>query len=351
MRTFEDFSRAYTRFFKVLTLELGLKCPITCRHCCYRCSPDRVEEVDSEIMRAAIQQFSEIETSEIVALTGGEPFAYSSLLETALQEVTRFPHLKSAVISNGFWATSKEKARETLEKLPPIHQLCLSTDIYHAEFIPLTFIKHAILACEALDLPVFLEVCIEPEDPFQGKLKKALGEDLYNKTFRLNTSLQPIGRAMELNIKPKQERNDVLWDSCFIAGSPFVLYDGTVVTCCNCTRLRGIASKSMSDLCGSPLEMGRLSHSRLQDIFLEMNKDMVLQALRTMGVGGILKLLSETGTYPEGVPSYSHVCDLCIALLTDPHIVNRLRGLLNSQSYVEDIALKRAYYYGEAVEG
>lgn len=351
MMAFDDFARAYTGFFKVLTLELGLKCPITCRHCCYNCSPDRVEEVDSEIMRAAIQQFSEIETSEIIALTGGEPFAYPDLLETALEEVTRFSHLKSVVISNGFWATSPEKARDTLENLPPIHQLCLSTDVYHNEFIPLAFIKHAILACEALDIPMFLEVCIEPEDSFQGTLKKALGDDLYQRTFRLSTSVQPIGRGMDLNITPKRERNNVLWDSCFLAGSPFILYDGTVVTCCNCTRLRGMASKSMSDMCGSPLEMGRLSQSRLQDIFLETNKDMILQALRTMGVGGILKLLSETGTYPKGGLSYSYVCDLCIALLTDPHVVNRLRGLLNSQSYVEEIAFKRAYYFGESVEG
>ena len=333
-----------------MTLEIGLKCPIACRHCWSDCRPDRVEQMDLAVLRTAIRQFGEIEHSEIVALTGGEPFIYPDHLLIALEEINRFPHLKSSVITNGFWATSKRKAIETLENLPQINQVCVSTDIYHKEFIPPAFIKNALLACEELGIYTFLAVCIENYETYHDELKRTLGEDLFNRTVKWVTDLQKIGRAVNLTINSKRLSDNILWDSCFIAGSPFILYDGTVVTCCNCTRLRRSTYKPPSKGFISPLEVGRLSTSRLQDMFLEMNEDVIIQTLRTIGVGGILNILKQTGMCREDVSSYNHVCELCIKLLTDPQLVKRLRELLTSQTYLEQVALRRAYYYGEAVE-
>lgn len=350
MMSFEDFFHAYKGFFKVLTLEIGLKCPIACRHCWSNCRPDRVEQMDINVLRTAIRQFGAIENSEIVALTGGEPFIYPDRLLIALEEINRFPHLKSGVITNGFWATSKRKAIETLESLPRINQVCVSTDIYHKEFIPTAFIKNALLACEDLGISTFLAVCIENYEMYQDELKQTLGEDLFNRTIKWFTDLQKIGRAVTFPTHSQRLSDNVLWDSCFIAGSPFILYDGTVVTCCNCTRLRRLTDKPLSTEFISPLEVGRLSTSTLQDMFLEMNEDVIIQTLRTIGIGGIFNILKKIGMCRDDVSSYNHVCDLCIELLTAPQIVKRLRELLTSPTYFEHVTLKRAYYYGESVE-
>jgi radical SAM/Cys-rich protein len=73
---------------KVLQINLGKRCNLSCTHCHVEASPKRIEELSPEICAQSIQMIEQFSEIQIVDLTGGAPemnYGFNPLVETARQ--------------------------------------------------------------------------------------------------------------------------------------------------------------------------------------------------------------------------------------------------------------------------
>jgi len=341
---FADYLRAHRGFFRVLTLQLGLKCPLSCRHCLVEAGPDRVRHMSAGQVSAVIRQYAALDSSEIVMLTGGEPFLYRKQLVAALGELATHQHVSSYVITSAYWATSRSGAVALLRRLPPIDLLSVSADIYHEEFVSIECVRNALLACESLGIGAALCVCLDKDDDdaFVQRLRERLGNELFTKYLRWSTPVLPEGRGAEVGEYPKLYEEAIPPIICHIVGAPVMLPDGTVTSCCD----SGVCNHAM-DRPEWGYNFGRVPVRGMREIRDVMNRDPVTQGLRVLGPARLLKILHEAGAQVDVRVEYLNICDLCRAIMDDSSVVDVLRRVLTSPAYAREIKLSRLLHYGE----
>ena len=136
-------------FMRNVGLLLTYHCQASCAHCILRAGPDRHEEVSLEDARDWIRQIAAYRNGYVcvLSLTGGEPFSNLDLLR-AVMEIAAENKLLVSVVTNGFWATERNRAKQLLQSLPEICFISISTDLYHQKFVPFENVKNAIWAAQ-----------------------------------------------------------------------------------------------------------------------------------------------------------------------------------------------------------
>lgn len=95
-------------------LRLTNNCNVSCRHCCYECSPGR-ESMSPKNLDVVLKNLSA--KTDILTLTGGEVFTRKNLLFQALENIN-LPNLVELIVqTNGYWIKDKDDALKMLEKL------------------------------------------------------------------------------------------------------------------------------------------------------------------------------------------------------------------------------------------
>ena len=152
-------------FLSNIGFMLTYKCTIACPHCIVEAGPHRTEEMLLEDCLDWIEQARSYRAGHIqgLALTGGEPFYSLDRLERISAHAAALGFTIS-VVSNAFWATSRDAALEALAQLPAISMISLSTDVYHQVSIPFECIKHATAAARELGMLYNIAVCTDAED-------------------------------------------------------------------------------------------------------------------------------------------------------------------------------------------
>src|SRR5690348_9477988 len=132
-------------FLRNVGLLLTYHCQAACAHCILRAGPDRHEQVNLADARDWIRQIAEYRDRYVyvLSLTGGEPFSDLKLLRAVMESAAE-RGLYISVVTNGFWAVRRERARDLLRSLPQICFLSISTDLYHQKFIPFEYVKNAV---------------------------------------------------------------------------------------------------------------------------------------------------------------------------------------------------------------
>jgi len=94
---------------------------------------------------------------QLVVFTGGEPFLIGDDLKKAV-EYAASNGVCTRIVTNAYWATTREKATEILQDLKQagLTELNVSCDDFHQEFVPLENIRNANDAALAIDLPLLL---------------------------------------------------------------------------------------------------------------------------------------------------------------------------------------------------
>lgn len=115
----------------------------------------------------AIQSFPNISH---VVLTGGECF----LLGDDLADIIQYIHskkLSSRVVTNGYWASSKESAKKILSGLKALglSEVNFSTGDEHQEFVHIEKVINGIIASLELYLTTVVNVESGPERAFTSK--------------------------------------------------------------------------------------------------------------------------------------------------------------------------------------
>ncbi len=138
-----------------LDLLLTYKCNYECDHCFVCSSPDSEGVMKIINIRAILREAKKIGTIEWIVFEGGEPVLYYPIMMWGLKEAKKAGY-KTGFITNSYWATSVEDAKEWLKPISKIgvSDVVISDDAFHYGEEEENLAKYAYEAAKELGLPV-----------------------------------------------------------------------------------------------------------------------------------------------------------------------------------------------------
>lgn len=321
---------------------LTYKCTIACPHCVVEAGPHRKTEMNLDNSLAWIEQASKYRDGHIkgIALTGGEPFYNLSNL-AQISAYCRTLGLIVSVVTNAFWASSRNAALSVLAKLPAIQMISVSTDVYHQKSIPFDFIKNAIWAAKKLGRLYNIAVCTDNEENNEYKKiiedLKQIGED---SNIRVSITF-PVGRAQkQVHHFDYCTSPEPTVSACSMASSPVVFPDGKVVACIG-------PPLTLPPI--HPLFLGNLQNERLSEILDRAELNPILHTIRAWGPHKLVTLLKQNGLEVTMPREYIRdcICDICYKLMSNVQIVDALEKIMDEEQIRHTIAYARVYYLNE----
>jgi MoaA/NifB/PqqE/SkfB family radical SAM enzyme len=138
-----------------LHLLLTYQCNFECDHCFVFSGPHAKGVMKIADLRQILDEADKLGYIEWIYFEGGEPFLYYQTMVWGLQEAKKRGY-KIGVVTNSYWATSIEDAKEWLRPISDIgiDYLSVSDDIYHYGENSENLAKYAYQAATELGLPV-----------------------------------------------------------------------------------------------------------------------------------------------------------------------------------------------------
>jgi hypothetical protein len=144
-----------------------------------------------------------------------------------------------------------------------------------------------------------------------------------------------LGRAETLPDSHFLFSDTVSKGGCGTVLSPTVEPDGSVYACCGPSR----GSRR-----SSPLVLGNVNGESLGTILARGQKDPVLEAINRIGPFGVHQLLKDDLRFQglmTGRKAYTGMCELCLDLCNNPHVITLLRERLNLQDALALVSAAR----------
>ncbi len=329
-------------FLRNVGLLVTFHCQATCAHCILRAGPDRHEEVSLEDAYNWIRQIADYRDHYVyvLSLTGGEPFYNLKLLREVMEFATECK-LYISVITNGFWATSREKAKQILKSLPEICFISISTDLYHQVYIPFEYVKNAIWATQECGIPHYISIITDNKKSREYQQLNAEILKIAKPENILTGITFPVGRASDIKSQLKYSLTHIPpKEVCAAASSPCIFPDGRVFGCIG--PLIDLRDKQ-------PLFLGNVRESSIEDVFNRAETNAVLHALRLWGPKKLITMLREAGlgrNLPKEYISGS-VCNACYDLIANDEVRNWLGQLEQDAEFRRKVAYGRLYYLKE----
>lgn len=329
-------------FLRNVGLLLTYHCQASCAHCILRAGPDRHEEVMLEDAQDWIRQIAAYRNGYVyvLSITGGEPFSNLGLLRAVMECATE-SNLYISVVTNGFWATRRDKAKRLLQTLPKICFLSISTDLYHEKFVPADNVKNAIWAAQECGIPFYVSVVTDNKaNPDYRRIHSELLR--LADPGRIRTGITfPVGRAADIKRDLDYRlTGEPCPEVCQAASSPCVFPDGRVYGCIG--PLLDLQEEQ-------PLFLGSLRTHSMAEIFDGSETRAVMHALRLWGPARLFLWLQEAGLgdhLPTVFVSGSN-CQACHAILSDPTVRGWLRQQEENEEFRRMVAYGRLYHLGE----
>lgn len=323
---------------------LTYKCTISCPHCIVKAGPHRTEEMKTEDALNWLDQLKEFtDLKKIkagISLTGGEPFYNQDLLKNVADYALSLGFIVS-VVTNGFWATSRERAIEVLKKFDSIDFFSISTDLYHGEFIPETYIRNAVYACKKVGKEYNIAIATtSEEDPAYLELLDRLLD--FTEKDKIETALMvSVGRAeTEVSSENINLTSEPSKAACSMAGFPVIFPNGKVIACIGPPII-------LPDF--NPLYLGNLNKKTMFEIFDTAESNTILHAVRVFGPSILVEYLRDNG-YDNLLPSSfqeDSICDVCNKLFSNRQICKALDAIAENEMLIKKVAYGRYYYLEE----
>jgi hypothetical protein len=133
---------------------LTYQCNFECDHCFVWGSPWQAGTFTSSQIEDVLHQADAVGTVSSIYFEGGEPFLYYPILVKAVNSVVEHGY-QVGIVSNGYWATTKEDALEWLKPfVGTLHDLSVSSDLFHYDEELSKQAKNACQAAEELGIPI-----------------------------------------------------------------------------------------------------------------------------------------------------------------------------------------------------
>lgn len=340
------------------------QCTAECRHCCMNSGPMRQHRLTYEQIESALDQLFRQYDIQVVVFAGGEP----TLLGDDLLEAIRFCKLGGVVsrlVTNAYWATSDEAAREMCRKLREagLNEFNVSMDDYHEPYISFQQVKRAYNAALEFDFSaVVIANCMGPEsvltpafleaefDMSAVQMQRRFDVDGFSKYFERqeggklvvlsNAHVQRLGRGLDLvhddECQQDVDMAEVPPEAEAFGGCPWAVQSAAVtprnhlVACCG------------FELQGNPiLDFGDLSQESASDLLDRADNDLITNMISIIGPPKIMQMLRELCpdevTFPRD--RYHSYCEVCQDLIS---IEKNRRALYKHQGiFAESILAAR----------
>lgn len=299
------------------------RCNARCRHCIAQDDEPELVDVEETTLLNWIDQISKCGIKG-VHFVGGEPFVVRKTLVNVVKRLGEH-NMFASVVTNAFWAKTKEIGISVLNEMPDLKIMIISCDKYHLEFIDVQTVKNAIEAGLATNKFVVMNttyISKEDIDCIQD-----LFQEYKNKMIFQTVKAMPFHGEESKKIKSYEyfQMPTRVPKFCGI-GNYFIDVYGTVYSCCQ-------ASRSLET---RYLELGNLNKETMTEMDARMKDNPVFKFIHKNGPRGILKIFMDS-PYKEKLENnkYACGCELCHDLLDDRELyryfVSRIadRGSLN----------------------
>lgn len=282
-----------------------------------------------------LDQILAVEDILSVCFTGGEVFTVYDLLRSSVREAGR-RGLASRLVTNGFWATTVEKAREKL--LPLVDNglitVNVSYDKIHEGFIDRSRVQNVVHAALELDVEVVVahltlggsapetvgQILSELEVSSESNISMVLGQVNPSGRAAENYSLEQLG-VVDVNGAEGERMHDV----CnYVVRDPAITPDGNLTACC------GTTVTNPDGFCRE-FVVGNLNERSLVELLEEMEYDPLFTALMIEGPWYLYHQLCNHD--PDLLPRHRfvHVCDLCAQVVRNERARKVLLKIVEEQ--------------------
>ncbi|GAA6258752.1 radical SAM/SPASM domain-containing protein [Bacteroides sp. f07] len=327
---------------RTISLLTTYYCTAACKNCCFECNQDRKGKMSFEQIKMYINKCTEaFPTIQLVVFSGGECFSLKDDLYHAVQFANE-RGLMTRVVSNGYWASSYDKAYSILKKMKALglNELNLSTGDDHQVWVPFNNIVNAIKASAELDLVCLVNIETNPNSTFNERNfreHEELKEYIKNNKVAFSSGIW-IPFNSEDKIKRDINYNELL--QCRCLQRPVVPYgctslfesipidvEGYVYACC------GLACKRVKYL-----KLGNINSKSIQEIYAEQFDDFLKVWAYVDGPKFILKKIAEDRNENIEINVDMHNCEACLALFNDCDKIEYVRK--NIHKYASNVILK-----------
>ena len=286
-------------------------CVARCAHCGTSAGPEHRDVLDPTARDRCLDAIRDMELGWTV-VTGGEPVARPRALRDFMDAAQR-RGIRTRICSNGYWATTDERADRVLAELVELglEYLMLSTDRFHTEFVPTEAVVRAAQAAERAGIECQIAV-----PALRGDLSSVgVVSDLARRTTAnvFTHPVHPVGRGADLPTRVLT-LDPIRVEGCGLVGYVEVDTDGTVSVC----------PTSADFGRASPMHLGNARRDDPVELISRYRATPWFALLHRRGPAGLAALLSAADCLPPVEPRH-HACHLCRDLIDDPYWVDRYR--------------------------
>jgi MoaA/NifB/PqqE/SkfB family radical SAM enzyme len=275
------------------------KCPLKCRHCFVK---KQNKDFPLKGLLTLIDKIAEQGEFNGIVLTGGEPFVVFDNLQKAVEFIKQ-KGLRSAVITSGFWASSKRKALSYLRSLKGLDVLGVSVDKYHQKQVPLKNIKNILKAAKEFQIKVLLMIMRSEGQKIDKYIKLANEYSCYYQVQGL--SLQKIKVDQDLIADAEKNCSIDLKNEFCKAGMVTIDVNGDAFYCGCPAGAVGVR--------GNRFYLGNIYQGVVERDYNLRKRARIKRFIGQKGVV-LLAKLKNAGVKLPG-PYYSK-CDICYDLIT-----------------------------------
>jgi pyruvate-formate lyase-activating enzyme len=294
--------------FKSLTIVYTYKCTAECEHCSYKCDPTREETLGFNMAQKLIIEAAEQGFNKLT-LRGGECLLFADDI-LALSDKAKNLGMSVEVITNAYWAMSKEKSQELLELLGKagVKKITMETGSFNVKFIPLKNVIYAIEEAIKRDILVNVEVWIDDQ---YSKQTKDMVEEIRKFSGKSVTFIWSYPKS-SVCWKGPQSRYSLDKDEMDVCKSISLTVhpEGDVYCCCSPSTCGLVRTKAKSSF----LFLGNLFEQSMHSIIELANYSPVLNSLRIAGPEALVEIWGNNEIKSEIPNSFSDICDYCLAV-------------------------------------
>jgi MoaA/NifB/PqqE/SkfB family radical SAM enzyme len=303
--------------YKNMVFVLHKKCNASCSMCCFESNPKSIEHLDINRVREYIIESEKIPGITDVSFTGGEPFLeYRKLLD--LCRLAKDCGKRVRTITNGYWATTYNKALSRLKELKEsgVIKLTVSHDNYHKEYIKTECVNNILKACNEIGLSCEVSL-VKIRNEKVGDLIDKMAGELNNIPLNIIPCL-PVGGANRVFSSDDFDRQITPEKTRCHYGSSFVIsYDGGIYPCCSQVIFNTI------------LKIGEFHDISLGAALYKLKNNSALYLLRNESMNDFSLWVKENTDIK--IPSkVVNVCELC-GLLFSPGNVIKIKEYIDKR--------------------
>jgi len=307
-----------------LTILSTYKCTAACRECCFESSPRVKGFIPAERILQYIDDAAlTFPTLRVVVFSGGECFLLGKNLDAAIARA-HARGLSVRCVTNGYWATTPERARKRLVELKAagLTELNLSTGDEHQAFVPYERIVNAAIEAAEQDISalIIVEGCQEARFTYQSavneeRLAAFISQNPKAKNLRVMNNVWMTFHADNSITQSKDVREKINSDSFRDGGCQNILQNIVVTPHEQLASCCGLTMEHIPEL-----KLGSLKERPMGELYQSQFNDFLKIWIAVDGPHRIWDWVREKDPSIEINEDAVHMCHACATIHQNPQI-------------------------------